>query len=73
MANIVPITNEIGDVVDYNYYCSDFCAKQDPNYAGWFGCVENYSAPFCNNCETPLFWIDENDYSTYLGKEKQNV
>ena len=73
MANIVPITNEIGDVVDYNYYCSDLCAKHDPNYAGWFGCVENYSAPFCNHCETPLFWIDENDYSTYLGKEKQNV
>ena len=70
MANIVPVTDKSGDVVDYNYYCSDFCAKTDHNYAGWFGCVDNYSTPFCHNCNEPLYWVDENDYTTYLGKEK---
>ena len=70
MANIVPQTDKVGDVVDYNYYCSDTCAKSDPNYAGWFGCVENYTTPFCQKCLTALYWIDENTYTTYLGNEE---
>lgn len=70
MANIVPVTDKVGDVVDYNYYCSDTCAKSDPNYAGWFGCVENYTTPFCQKCLTALYWIDENTYTTYLGNEE---
>jgi hypothetical protein len=71
MANIVPVTDKVGDVVDYNYYCSDTCAKSDPNYAGWFGCVDNYTTPFCQKCLTALYWTDENTYTRYLGNEEQ--
>lgn len=73
MANVVPIEDKDGQLVDLLYYCSDFCAKTNPAYAGWYGCVDNYSTPFCQNCEQPLFWIDENTNTTFLGNEEQNV
>jgi hypothetical protein len=73
MANVVPIEDKDGQLVDLLYYCSDFCAKTNPAYAGWYGCVDNYSTPFCQNCEQPLFWINEETQTTYLGNEEQNV
>jgi len=73
MANVVPIEDKDGQLVDLLYYCSDFCAKTNPAYAGWYGCVDNYSTPFCQNCEQPLFWINEETQTTFLGNEEQNV
>jgi hypothetical protein len=73
MANVVPIEDKDGQLVDLLYYCSDFCAKTNPAYAGWYGCVDNYSTPFCQNCKQPLFWINEETQTTFLGNEEQNV
>jgi hypothetical protein len=49
MAHIVTVNDSNGDLVDVRWYCSDFCAKTDPKYAGWNGCHEN-AMFFCENC-----------------------
>ena len=56
MANINQIEDEKGDVIEIEYFCSDYCAKTSKNYKGWFGCVEiedhnntNCSNSLCNN------------------------
>jgi hypothetical protein len=36
-AHLVFLEDGNGDVVDANYYCSDFCARTDDAYAGWNG------------------------------------
>tara|TARA_R100001244_G_scaffold83372_1_gene64360 strand:- start:198 stop:422 length:225 start_codon:yes stop_codon:yes gene_type:complete len=47
------IEDKNGDVVDANYYCSNFCheEKEQDNYRGWNGCYEapDYTIS-CNNC-----------------------
>lgn len=50
MANVVLIDDERGDVVDAVYYCSDYCARSDEAYAGWYGCVLPPSATACPSC-----------------------
>lgn len=52
--NIVLITDKHGDTVDCNTYCSDFCAQQDSNYQGWFGCVEAAYDTSCLSCGEPI-------------------
>lgn len=52
--NIVLITDDHGDTVDCNTYCSDLCARLDPNYEGWFGCVEAAYDTACLHCGTPI-------------------
>ena len=43
-------TND-GDV--QRAYCSDSCARTDPDYAGWNGCHENpEAAEYCIACGT---------------------
>lgn len=58
MANIVTIEDPQGEVVDINYYCSDGCAKYDPDYAGWNGCNEIHDHPqWCGTCNESLgYW-----------------
>lgn len=29
-----------GEIVDATHYCSDWCAMEDPDYEGWYGCIE---------------------------------
>jgi len=41
------------DVIDVNYYCTDNCAKNDPEYDGWNGCAEipeEYGSVICATC-----------------------
>ncbi len=52
MANIVIIEYINGDTLDINEYCSDWCAREDPNYQGWYGCVE--ADGVCENCGKTL-------------------
>jgi hypothetical protein len=47
MAHLVFIEDDKGDVIDHIVYCSDFCAKSHPDYAGWNGCHE---IPFGERC-----------------------
>ena len=59
MANINIIEDANGDTLDYEYFCSDFCAKYSDNYAGWYGCVELYTLELCQTCNTELSYIPE--------------
>lgn len=58
MTHIVTIEDKSGDIVDVNYYCSDFCAKTDVHYRGWNGCHETISAE-CECCGTITGWLGE--------------
>jgi len=54
MANIVIKSDSKGDTIDVSYYCSDFCAKHDKDYNGWYGCVEvseEMKPVFCLTCQ----------------------
>lgn len=46
---------EAVDVLDVNYYCSDYCAKNDADYDGWNGCNDVFSPETCP-CGTRLGW-----------------
>ena len=59
MANIVPIEDEGGDVVDTEVYCSDFCAQSSDHYAGWYGCAEISVSQPCESCGTHVQGLDE--------------
>ena len=57
MSHLVTHEDQEGQLVDITYYCSDFCARSDKDYAGWFGCQEipNECEPiFCALCKTAL-------------------
>jgi hypothetical protein len=58
MANAVLLQDVSGDVVDALYYCSDTCAKSNPAYAGWYGCVELDFGQGCDNCSAQLHGIE---------------
>lgn len=63
------IIEKDGDAIDTHYFCSDSCAQTDPEYKGWYGAGENYSARECFSCEQPLYWINEEAGCTYLGNQ----
>lgn len=46
---------EFVDVIGANYYCSDTCAKSDPNYDGWNGACDAFSPVQCP-CGERLPW-----------------
>ena len=48
---------EDSEVLNYEYFCSDFCARQSANYAGWYGCVELEHTENCYTCNTPLYFV----------------
>lgn len=60
MANINQITDNHGDLIDLEYFCSDFCAKQSEHYDGWYGCVEIYKPESCQTCGTALHFYEDN-------------
>ncbi len=43
------------DVIGANYYCSDTCAKNDPDYDGWNGACDSFSPVQCP-CGERLTW-----------------
>ena len=59
MAHLVYIEDEIGDLIDYRVYCSDFCARIDELYAGWNGCHEISSTQPCEECYATVAGLDE--------------
>lgn len=59
MANVNLIEDSSGDLIELEYFCSDSCAKFSDNYAGWYGCVEIYTAEVCQTCETELYYYKE--------------
>ena len=57
MSHLVMHEDQAGQLVDVTYYCSDYCARSDKDYAGWFGCQEipsEWKPVFCASCETAL-------------------
>ena len=59
MSHLVLLEDIDGDVVDYNGYCSDFCARDDPDYDGWNGCNEISVSQPCVGCGTLVEGLDE--------------
>ena len=59
-SHIHMIEDEIGDVTDLIYFCSDFCNQdycdnsETYEYQGWYGGVEQSFNELCANCEEPL-------------------
>jgi hypothetical protein len=56
MANINLIEDSSGDLIDLEYFCSDFCATLSPNYKGWYGCHELETPENCQSCGTELYY-----------------
>jgi hypothetical protein len=52
MAHYVFIEDQQGDLIELNYYCSDWCARNDCAYAGWNGAHETEHDTPCNACGT---------------------
>lgn len=52
MAHMVLIEDKQGELVDIHYYCSDYCARTDEDYAGWHGANELESCELCEYCGT---------------------
>ena len=51
MCHIGYIEDDNNQLIELNYYCSDFCHSQhDINYDGWNGCHEIETAEYCANC-----------------------
>ena len=57
------IEDKNGDVIDANYYCSNYCheTKEQDNYRGWNGCHEphEYHDVTCNNCNKTIKGIEQ--------------
>ena len=62
MSHRVEVINE-QETVAVNYYCSDYCAKNDADYEGWNGCNDVFSPETCL-CGTRLGWYRWN-YETH--------
>lgn len=54
MAHFVTIEDSRGDLIDLEVYCSDFCAKTSPHYAGWYGAMEVEFDTTCARCEANI-------------------
>ena len=58
-AHLFLYEDEQGDVVDAEYFCSDWCHRQWCNdtgheYAGWNGCHEVDAPRYCACCEAEI-------------------
>ena len=65
MAHIHMIEDAHGDVVDTEYFCSDYCHREavGDQYRGWYGCVELSYTQTCENpgCNNILDGIEDDD------------
>jgi len=48
---IIEFDDQTTDVVTY---CSDWFARHNPAYQGWYGCVEPQMGDVCNHCNRDL-------------------
>ena len=61
MAHIVLIEDKDGDVVDQAVFCSDFCAQEHADYAGWSGCAEISVSEPCESCGEIVEGLNQGD------------
>jgi hypothetical protein len=61
-AHLVFIEDERGDVVDYEVYCSDWCARTSPNWDGWNGCHEIETSTVCASCGTEIEGVERVEF-----------
>lgn len=54
MAHLVLHEDEAGELEDVTYYCSDWCARKDEDYAGWYGCMTPSATVACPSCGTVM-------------------
>lgn len=59
MAHLNTIEDSTGDLIDLEYFCSDYCAKFSDNYNGWYGAMEIYQPENCQTCNTGLTYIHQ--------------
>jgi hypothetical protein len=63
MAHLHAIEDKHGDIVDAEYFCSDFCHREavGDDYRGWNGCVEISVTQRCENegCGEILDGVEE--------------
>ena len=63
MAHMHMIEDALGDVVDCQYFCSDFCHREavGVDYRGWNGCNELSYSQTCeaDGCNEILHGIEE--------------
>lgn len=52
--HIVIHTDADGDTTDVSTYCTDSCARTDPDYAGWYGAQEPSPDDVCAACGAPI-------------------
>ena len=62
---ILIFDDENVDVVDVEYFCSDYCARQSEYYAGWSGCHELHDQEKCQSCGVHLGYWNE-DTNSYV-------
>lgn len=64
MAHMVMLDDEVtGELTEVHWYCSDFCARHDVAYAGWYGCVELEVSQPCDYCGATIEGIYDMDRS----------
>ena len=56
---ILIFDDENVDVVDVEYFCSDYCARESEDYAGWSGCHELHHQEKCKTCNSHLGYWDQ--------------
>ena len=52
--HIVIHTDTDGDTTDVSTYCTDSCARTNPDYAGWYGAQEPGPDDVCAACGAPI-------------------
>lgn len=57
---ILIFDDENVDVVDVEYFCSNTCARESEDYAGWSGCHELHHQEKCKSCGKELHHENEN-------------
>ena len=59
MAHLTSIEDADGQLIDYEYFCSDFCARQSQYYDGWFGAQELEHPEYCHTCDKALSYVGD--------------
>lgn len=70
MASIIDIEDDKGELVERLYYCSDYHAQQNKNYAGFNGVHELHSNEYCDFCSKGLTWFDSDEQAWKVGLER---
>ena len=65
MAHMKMIEDSTGDIIDAEYFCSDFCHRESAGeaYQGWYGCVEVSTTRTCDNpgCKNIINGVEDEE------------